>query len=100
MADLTPPGAIFALKKMKMYEGEVNKLQGARMTLETQIASLEGAAINVEVFKAMQSGATAMKQIRGDLYVYPYSVLPSVSFCLALVTLSVSIYISLSLSIS
>lgn len=60
-------GAIFALKKMKMYEGEVNKLQGARMTLETQIASLEGAAVNVEVFKAMQSGATAMKQIRGDL---------------------------------
>mmetsp|Transcript_6978 Transcript_6978/g.7323 ORF Transcript_6978/g.7323 Transcript_6978/m.7323 type:complete len:231 (+) Transcript_6978:27-719(+) len=60
-------GAIFALKKMKMYEGEVNKLQGARMTLETQIASLEGAAINVEVFKAMQSGASAMKQIRGDL---------------------------------
>lgn len=52
---------------MKMYEGEVNKLQGARMTLETQIASLEGAAINVEVFKAMQSGASAMKQIRGDL---------------------------------
>eukprot|EP00604_Paraphysomonas_vestita_P001714 CAMPEP_0174817784 /NCGR_PEP_ID=MMETSP1107-20130205/313_1 /TAXON_ID=36770 /ORGANISM="Paraphysomonas vestita, Strain GFlagA" /LENGTH=149 /DNA_ID=CAMNT_0016028801 /DNA_START=287 /DNA_END=739 /DNA_ORIENTATION=- len=37
------------------------------MTLETQIASLEGAAINVEVFKAMQSGASAMKQIRGDL---------------------------------
>jgi charged multivesicular body protein 4A/B len=60
-------GALFALKKMKMYEGEVNKLQGARMTLETQIASLEGASINVEVFKAMQSGATAMKQIRGDL---------------------------------
>jgi charged multivesicular body protein 4 len=52
---------------MKMYEGEVNKLQGARMTLETQIASLEGAAINVEVFKSMQAGASAMKQIRGDL---------------------------------
>jgi charged multivesicular body protein 4A/B len=70
-------GAIFALKKMKMYEGEVNKLQGARMTLETQIASLEGAAINVEVFKAMQSGATAMKQIRGDLWAHS---LPRVSF--------------------
>ena len=52
---------------MKMYEGEVNKLQGARMTLESQIAALEGAAINVEVFKSMQLGANTMKNIRGDL---------------------------------
>jgi charged multivesicular body protein 4A/B len=52
---------------MKMYEGEVNKLQAARMTLESQIASLEGAAINVEVFKSMQMAADAMKNIRGDL---------------------------------
>lgn len=30
-------GALFALKRKKMYEGEVNKLNGARMTLESQV---------------------------------------------------------------
>ncbi len=35
-------GALFALKRKKMYEGEVNKLNGARMTLESQVNALEG----------------------------------------------------------
>ena len=30
-------GALFALKKKKMYEGEIDKLNGARMTLESQV---------------------------------------------------------------
>lgn len=30
-------GALFALKRKKMYEGELNKLNGARMTLESQV---------------------------------------------------------------
>ena len=30
-------GAMFALKRKKMFEGEVNKLNGARMTLESQV---------------------------------------------------------------
>lgn len=32
-------GALFALKRKKMYEGEVNKLNGARMTLESQVGN-------------------------------------------------------------
>lgn len=57
-------GALFALKRKKMFETEVNKLQGSRITLEQQIMSLESASINITTFKAMQQGSRAMKDIR------------------------------------
>lgn len=60
-------GALFALKRKKMYESEIAKLQGARITLDSQILALESAAVNIETFKAMKSGATAMKGLRGDI---------------------------------
>lgn len=60
-------GALFALKRKKMYENEINKLQGARITLDSQILALESAAVNIETFKAMKSGANAMKGMRGDI---------------------------------
>lgn len=60
-------GALFALKRKKMYEAEVTKLQGARITMENQILSLETASVNLETIRAMKAGATAMKTMRGDL---------------------------------
>eukprot|EP01039_Chlorochromonas_danica_P007854 gene7854-8667_t len=60
-------GALFALKRKKMYEAEVSKLQGARITMENQILSLESASVNIETFKAMKTGAAAMKNMRGDI---------------------------------
>jgi charged multivesicular body protein 4 len=60
-------GALFALKRKKMYESEVAKLQGARITLDSQILALESAAVNVETFRAMKAGAGAMKNMRGDI---------------------------------
>lgn len=62
-------GALFCLKRKKMYEAEVNKIQGAQMTLTQQIMSLESATINMEVFKGMKTGANAMKQIHGQMNV-------------------------------
>lgn len=59
--------AMFALKRKKMFEGEVNKLNGARMTLESQIIALEGSNMNMQTFNAMRSGAQAMKDARGRL---------------------------------
>jgi len=50
-----------------MYENEVSKLQGARITLDSQILALESAAVNLETFKAMQAGAGAMKNMRGNI---------------------------------
>lgn len=60
-------GALFALKRKKMYEGEVSKLQGARITMDQQIMALESASVNIETFKALQSGAQAMKAVRGNM---------------------------------
>ena len=34
-------GALFALKRKKMYEGEINKINGARMTLEQQVSPMQ-----------------------------------------------------------
>lgn len=60
-------GALFALKRKKMYEAEVAKLQGARITLDSQILALESAAVNIETFRAMKAGANTMKGIRGNI---------------------------------
>ncbi|TMW68876.1 hypothetical protein Poli38472_001032 [Pythium oligandrum] len=62
-------GAIFALKRKKMFEAEVEKLQGARMTLETQVMTLESAHVNMETFNALRAGANQMKAIHGQMSV-------------------------------
>lgn len=60
-------GALMCLKRKKLYEKEIQKYQGARLTLEQQIITLESATVNKEVFMAMRTGATAMQQIHGEL---------------------------------
>ncbi|GAB5033082.1 charged multivesicular body protein 4 [Nannochloropsis oceanica] len=67
MARKDKSGALFALKKKKMYEAEVIKIQGAMMNLESQAMSLEGSATNMEVFGAMRKGAQAMGAMRGAM---------------------------------
>ncbi|DAZ96986.1 TPA: hypothetical protein N0F65_012118 [Lagenidium giganteum] len=62
-------GAIFALKRKKMLESEIEKLQGARMTLETQVMTLESAHVNMETFTALRAGANQMKAIHGQMNV-------------------------------
>ena len=62
-------GAIFCLKRKKMYEVEIEKLQGARMTLETQCMTLENTQVNVETFQALRSGANQMKAIHQNMNV-------------------------------
>lgn len=60
-------GALYALKRKKMYEAEINKIQGAMMNLQSQMMSLESAAGNMEVFNAMRTGAQAMANVRGAM---------------------------------
>lgn len=69
MARKDKNGALFALKKKKMYEAEITKIQGAMMNLESQAMSLEGSATNMEVFGAMRTGAKAMGAMRGAMCV-------------------------------
>jgi charged multivesicular body protein 4 len=60
-------GALFALKRKKLYEAEVEKIENVKMTLETQVINLESAAQNAETYKAMQAGTNTMKKIRTDV---------------------------------
>jgi charged multivesicular body protein 4 len=58
-----------ALKRKKAYEGEITKISGSRMTIETQVMAIENANVNLETMNAMKAGAEAMKNIHGNLYV-------------------------------
>ena len=60
-------GALFAMKRKKMYEAEVDKIQNVKMTLETQVINLESAAQNAQTYKAMAAGSNTMKKIRQDV---------------------------------
>jgi charged multivesicular body protein 4 len=55
------------MKRKKLYESEVDKIQNVKMTLETQVINLESAAQNAETFKAMEAGSKTMKKIRTDV---------------------------------
>lgn len=52
------------MKRKKLYEAEVDKIQNVKMTLETQVINLESAAQNAQTYKAMQAGTNQMKTIR------------------------------------
>ncbi|GMH53612.1 hypothetical protein TrRE_jg9834 [Triparma retinervis] len=60
-------GALFAMKRKKMYESEIEKIMGSKMTLETQIMSLESSVQNMETFKAMKAGKDAMASVRKNV---------------------------------
>jgi len=64
MARKDKKGALFSLKRKKMFEAEIDKIQGSKMTLETQIMSLESNVQNMETYSAMKAGASAMANIR------------------------------------
>uniref|UniRef100_A0A6U3S856 Uncharacterized protein n=1 Tax=Ditylum brightwellii TaxID=49249 RepID=A0A6U3S856_9STRA len=67
MAKKDKKGALFSLKRKKMYEAEIDKIQNVKMTLETQVMNLESATQNAETFGAMKTGTDAMKKIRMDV---------------------------------
>ncbi|KAK9468117.1 Snf7-domain-containing protein [Lipomyces arxii] len=56
-----------ALKRKKMFEAELERVQGQIATLESQSSAIESANINFETMKVMQAGAKAMKQIHGNM---------------------------------
>jgi charged multivesicular body protein 4 len=60
-------GALFAMKRKKLYESEYDKIQNVKMTLETQVINLESAAQNAETFRAMEAGSKTMQKIRVEV---------------------------------
>jgi len=59
--------ALMALKKKKAYDGVIDKINGTRMTIETQVMAIENANVNLETMNALRGGAEAMKNIHGSM---------------------------------
>jgi len=59
--------SLAALKRKKMLENELEKLQGTKFQLEMNVNTLESAKINQETMLAMKKAADALKTIHGDL---------------------------------
>ncbi|KAI0082465.1 Snf7-domain-containing protein [Panus rudis PR-1116 ss-1] len=56
-----------ALKRKKLKEQELDRLQSTRFQLETQVNTLESASFNAETMAAMKKAAGALKDIHGKL---------------------------------
>jgi len=59
--------ALMCLKRKKTYEVQVEKIAGARMTIEQQVMTLEGANVSLEAMNAMRMGAQSMKSIHQNM---------------------------------
>jgi charged multivesicular body protein 4 len=60
MAGKDKRGALFLLKRKKMYEKQVEQIYGKRQNLEVQIMALENAGINSDLAKVMSDGSRAL----------------------------------------
>ena len=60
-------GALYCLKRKKMYEAEIEKINGARLTLEQQMIAIEATVTNAETVNALKSGAKAMQAARNNV---------------------------------
>lgn len=56
-----------ALKRKKILENELEKLEGTKFQLEMNVNTLESAKINQETMLAMKKASDALKSIHGDL---------------------------------
>lgn len=61
--------ATAALRRKKAAELDLDRLQGTRFQLETQVSTLESASFNAETMAAMKKAAGALKDIHKGLYV-------------------------------
>ena len=62
-------GAMMCLKRKKMYEKEVAKMDAVQMTLEQQCFAIEGAQGNVEAVNAMSIGKNQMAAMQRGMNV-------------------------------
>jgi charged multivesicular body protein 4 len=57
------------LRRKRLYESQIEKLSGARTTLESQIIAIEAAATNIDALNAMRVGAQAMRAMHRNMFV-------------------------------
>jgi len=61
--------ALMCLKRKKTYEAQMEKIGGARATIEQQMLTLEGANVSLEAMNAMTQAAAAMEAIHRNINV-------------------------------
>jgi charged multivesicular body protein 4A/B len=54
------------MKKKRLYETEIEKIQNVKMTLETQIFHVESSVYNSATVQAMSEGTKTMKKIHAQ----------------------------------
>ena len=59
-------GALMALKKSKMYEPELKKIDGQMMALEQEKIMIESTQTDLQVAVGMKEGANAVKQMQKE----------------------------------
>ena len=62
-------GALMDMRRKKMYEKEIAKLEATQLTLEQQCFTIESAKANMDVVSAITEGANQMKKMNGALNV-------------------------------
>ena len=56
-----------ALKRKKQYQSQIDKLSGARFTIEQQMMAIQNAQVSLEAMNAMKMGARTMKVIHNHM---------------------------------
>ena len=62
-------GALFQLRRKKMFDKEIDQIYGKRTNIEIQVMALRGAASNKDVLSAMRVGRDALKASVKESYV-------------------------------
>lgn len=62
-------GALTHLKRKKMYEKEVEKINAGILNLEQQVLSIESSSVTVDIVNAMKTGKNAMQTITAQINV-------------------------------
>lgn len=62
-------GAMMCLKRKKMYENEITKIEGIQVTLETQMMSLESAQTNATAYQAISIGTKSIAAVNQSINV-------------------------------
>ena len=60
-------GAVMALKQMKMFEGELTKLDGQQIMLEQQKMTIQSTHADVDVVNALRAGNTAITDMNKNM---------------------------------
>lgn len=69
MAAKNKRAALMCLKRKKAYENQIEKMSGARMTIDSQLMAIEGANVSLETMNVMKMGAQTMRSIHNNLTV-------------------------------